>query len=316
MTLDAALSRKVFGQDGPLREIADALKAGRARLTEAHRPIGTLLFVGPDSTGRTTTARAIAEHLAGGEENMVHFDMKGYTEFHSARRRLLGTGSRGGSAWEEGELTGALERKPFSVLFFDGIDAADAKVRDMIRDIADSGMAADLSGKKHTLRNAIVIMTAKDHQHTESLRDVATLVEFGPLPQAAHEKILRREVISLSERLEAEWGAALEVPPRIVSDFAAQAARRQWNAKRAATEFKKELVLPLGGWLIENMALRSRFASASVPEASNNNEKPLLKVAGIGSGFRIEKSGAAAVPDNGVVRLLSRKPKAPGDPRI
>jgi ATP-dependent Clp protease ATP-binding subunit ClpA len=61
---------------------------------------------------------------------------------------------------EEGQLTGKLRTKPYSVVLFDEIDNAHPRVLDMFLQIFDAGRITDTKGITVNAQNCIFIMTA------------------------------------------------------------------------------------------------------------------------------------------------------------
>src|SRR5688572_21824222 len=51
--LDVELKRVIFGQDGPIDEVASAIKLSRSGLRAPDKPIGNFLFAGPTGVGKT-----------------------------------------------------------------------------------------------------------------------------------------------------------------------------------------------------------------------------------------------------------------------
>jgi ATP-dependent Clp protease ATP-binding subunit ClpA len=61
---------------------------------------------------------------------------------------------------EEGQLTGKLRKKPYSVVLFDEIEKAHPAVLDLFLQLFDEGRLTDAKGKKVDGRNALFIMTS------------------------------------------------------------------------------------------------------------------------------------------------------------
>ena len=58
--LDTELRRVIFGQDGPIEEVASAIKLSRSGCSSPEKPIGNFLFAGPTGVGKTELARQLA----------------------------------------------------------------------------------------------------------------------------------------------------------------------------------------------------------------------------------------------------------------
>src|SRR5947199_10515635 len=78
----------VVGQDNALERVANAVRRSRAGLSDAKRPIGSFIFLGPTGVGKTELARALAEFLFDDEKLMIRIDMSEYMEKHSVSRLI------------------------------------------------------------------------------------------------------------------------------------------------------------------------------------------------------------------------------------
>ena len=63
--LESHLGERVIGQQEALEAVSNAVRRSRAGLQDPNRPIGSFIFLGPTGVGKTETARALAEFLAG-----------------------------------------------------------------------------------------------------------------------------------------------------------------------------------------------------------------------------------------------------------
>ncbi|MBP5610861.1 MAG: ATP-dependent Clp protease ATP-binding subunit, partial [Clostridia bacterium] len=84
----AGLSRRIVGQDEAICAVSHAVCRGRLGLSDARRPIGSFLFLGPTGVGKTELSRALAETVFGSPSALLRFDMTEYRESHSISRRL------------------------------------------------------------------------------------------------------------------------------------------------------------------------------------------------------------------------------------
>src|SRR3989442_4537548 len=86
--MEERLSQRVIGQEDALRAVSNAVRRGRAGLSDPNRPIGSFLFLGPTGVGKTELARALAEFLFDDERAMIRLDMSGYMEKHTGGRLI------------------------------------------------------------------------------------------------------------------------------------------------------------------------------------------------------------------------------------
>lgn len=89
----ADFQQRVKGQDFAITKTLDVVKravTGMAGLqhSSASKPKGVLFYVGPTGTGKTETAKTLAEKLFGDERCCIRFDMSEYGQSHSDQRLL------------------------------------------------------------------------------------------------------------------------------------------------------------------------------------------------------------------------------------
>ena len=153
------LSKRVIGQDEALDQISNSIIRSRAGLSDANRPIGSFLFLGPTGVGKTEVAKALAEQLFDSEKQIVRIDMSEYMEKESVSR-LFGA-APGYVGYEEGgQLTEAVRKKPYSIVLFDEIEKAHPDVFNILLQVLDEGRLTDGQGKTVDFTNTIIIMTS------------------------------------------------------------------------------------------------------------------------------------------------------------
>ena len=157
--MEERLSSRVVGQKAALEAVSNAVRRSRAGLREAHRPIGSFLFLGPTGVGKTETGKALAEFLFDSESSMIRIDMSEYMEKHSVAR-LIGA-PPGYVGYEEGgTLTEAVRRKPYSVILLDEMEKAHPDVFNLFLQILDDGRVTDSQGRTVNFSNTLIIMTS------------------------------------------------------------------------------------------------------------------------------------------------------------
>ena len=159
LNLEKELHKRVVGQDEAIVAVADAIRRSRAGLQDAHRPIGSFIFLGTTGVGKTELAKALAEFLFDDENNMVRIDMSEYQERHSVSR-LIGAPPGYVGYDESGQLTEAVRRKPYSVVLLDEIEKAHQDVYNILLQILDDGRLTDNKGRLVDFKNTIIIMTS------------------------------------------------------------------------------------------------------------------------------------------------------------
>ncbi|HEV8472813.1 MAG TPA: Clp protease N-terminal domain-containing protein, partial [Methylomirabilota bacterium] len=69
--MEERLAARVVGQEDAIRAGSNAVRRGRAGLSDPNRPIGSFLFLGPTGVGKTELARALAEFMFDDERAMI-----------------------------------------------------------------------------------------------------------------------------------------------------------------------------------------------------------------------------------------------------
>src|SRR5579864_5448823 len=173
LKMEERLHARVVGQDEAVTAVANAVRRGRAGLSDPNRPIGSFIFLGPTGVGKTELARALAEFLFDDEQAMVRIDMSEYMEKHTVAR-LVGA-PPGYVGYEEGgQLTEAVRRRPYCVLLLDEIEKAHNDVFNILLQILEDGRLTVSQGRTVDFRNSVVIMTSNLGSQT-----IAEMAESG-----------------------------------------------------------------------------------------------------------------------------------------
>jgi ATP-dependent Clp protease ATP-binding subunit ClpC len=156
------LSERVIGQREAIEKVTRVITMSHADLRDQNRPVGVFLFLGPTGVGKTELCRVLAEFLFGSPSEMIRIDMSEFMEKHSVSR-LIGAPPGYLGHDEEGQLTGRLRRKPYSVVLLDEIEKAHPDVLDLFLQLFDEGRLTDSHGKTVNGKNAIFVMTSNAH---------------------------------------------------------------------------------------------------------------------------------------------------------
>ncbi len=157
--MEERIKQRVVGQDEAVTAVANAVRRGRAGISDPKRPIGSFMFLGPTGVGKTELGRALAEFLFDDEATMIRLDMSEYMEKHTVAR-LIGA-PPGYVGYEEGgQLTEAVRRRPYAVVLFDEIEKAHPDVFNLLLQILDDGRLTDGHGRTVDFKNTVIIMTS------------------------------------------------------------------------------------------------------------------------------------------------------------
>ncbi|MFO1388405.1 ATP-dependent chaperone ClpB [Cellvibrio sp.] len=159
LRMEEALHKRVIGQHEAVVAVANAVRRSRAGLSDANRPNGSFLFLGPTGVGKTELCKSLAEFLFDSSDAMVRIDMSEFMEKHSVAR-LIGA-PPGYVGYEEGGyLTEAVRRKPYSVLLLDEVEKAHPDVFNILLQVLEDGRLTDGQGRTVDFRNTVIVMTS------------------------------------------------------------------------------------------------------------------------------------------------------------
>lgn len=155
----STLKTHILGQDEPLEQISRALMRTGLGLQPQKQPMGSFLLVGPTGTGKTETARVLAEQIFGDSEALIKVDMSEYMERHTVSN-LIGAPAGYVGFEQGGSLTEQVWRRPYSVVLFDEIEKAHPDVYNLLLQILEDGVLTDNTGRQTSFAHTIVMMTS------------------------------------------------------------------------------------------------------------------------------------------------------------
>ena len=154
--LESNMKGAVYGQDNAINDITDKIIIAQAGLKDENKPIGSFIFMGPTGTGKTETAKQLAEHL---QVSLVRIDMSEYQEKHSVAKLIGPPPGYVGYEDVNGVLVTKLQEHPHCVLLLDEIEKAHPDVSQILLQIMDNGIITASNGVEADARNAILILT-------------------------------------------------------------------------------------------------------------------------------------------------------------
>ncbi len=157
--LESTMARQVVGQDGALLNIAERLRVAKSGIGNEDAPLGVFLLAGPSGVGKTETARALAEHLFGGDKFLVTINMSEYQEAHTVSQ-LKGSPPGYVGYGEGGILTEAVRQRPYSVVLLDEVEKAHIDVMSLFYQVFERGVMRDGEGREIDFRNTVILMTS------------------------------------------------------------------------------------------------------------------------------------------------------------
>ena len=277
--MEERLRQRVVGQEDALARVSNAVRRSRAGLSDAKRPIGSFIFLGPTGVGKTELARALAEFLFDDEKLMIRIDMSEYMEKHTVSR-LIGA-PPGYVGYEEGgQLTEQVRRHPYSVVLFDEIEKAHPDVFNVLLQILEDGRLTDGKGRTVDFRNTVLVMTsnvgstaiyelaAKDPERArkeamEALRQafrpefinrIDEIVIFNPLGKEQLERIVGL-LLKNVEKLLAERQITLELTPAANELLLSEGYDPSYGARPLRRTIQRLIQDPLAMQILEGAVL-------------------------------------------------------------
>ncbi len=206
LRLESELHQRVIGQDEAVSSVSSAIRRSRAGLSDANRPIGSFLFLGPTGVGKTELARTLADFLFDDERAMIRLDMSEYMEKHTVSR-LIGAPPGYVGYDQGGQLTEAVRRRPYSVVLLDEVEKAHPDVFNVLLQLLDDGRLTDGQGRTVDFTNVVLIMTSnlagdpKDFFRPEFINRVDDIVRFSELSEEDLVAIVDIQLEALARRL-------------------------------------------------------------------------------------------------------------------
>ena len=279
LNLDKLLRQRIVGQDQAVQKVSEAILRSRAGIQNPKRPIGSFIFLGPTGVGKTALAKSLAERLFGNELEMVRLDMSEYMEKHAVAR-LVGPPPGYVGFEEGGQLTEAVRRRLYSIVWLDEIEKAHPDVFNTLLQVLDEGRLTDSKGRTIDFKNTILIMTSNigSQQILESLKneqgltaetqeEVLSLLQhsfrpeflnridetviFNPLTAEDMINIVKIMVHQLQERLKHQK-IQLHLSEEVYAFLAQNGYQPEFGARPIQRSIMRYLETPLARYLVEN----------------------------------------------------------------
>lgn len=226
--MEERLGQKIYGQNGAIKAVSEAILMSKAGLLDSGKTIGNFLFVGPTGVGKTELSKVLAQQL---HVPLHRFDMSEYSEKHSVAK-LIGSPAGYVGYDDGGILTDTIRRNPYCVLLLDEIEKAHEDIYNLLLQIMDYAVITDNKGRKADFRNVVLIMTsnagaryahkagigfdrkadagsamAKEVKNVfapEFINRLTSVVVFNDMDKGMARMILEDKIKKLQERLDAK----------------------------------------------------------------------------------------------------------------
>ncbi len=157
-SIEDTLSGRVMGQQPAVNLVGNAIRLIRSGLRDGNRPRGVFLFCGASGVGKTELAKTLSDFLFPEGDALIRLDMSEYADRFTSTR-LLGAPPGYSGHGEEGQLSGPLRRKPYSVVLLDEFEKAHEDVQSVFLSLFDEGVITDSEGRTVNAREAFFILT-------------------------------------------------------------------------------------------------------------------------------------------------------------
>jgi ATP-dependent Clp protease ATP-binding subunit ClpA len=156
--IEINLSKSIIGQKSAVDTICKVLKNSYSGIRNPTKPIGSFVFGGQSGTGKTHTAKQLAEVVFGKENALVRLDMSEFSESHSVSK-LIGSPPGYVGFHETDVFTDKIKRKPYSIVLLDEIEKASPEVLKLFLQVMSDGIMTNAMGEKVDFKNVILVMT-------------------------------------------------------------------------------------------------------------------------------------------------------------
>lgn len=188
LELSSFLKKKIIGQDEAIDNVSQRLIMAHAGVGKKRGPLAVFLFLGPTGVGKTALAKTLAEFLFGSGPSLIRLDMSEFMEEHSVSK-LIGSPPGYIGHDEEGQLTGKLRTRPYSVVLLDEVEKAHQRIFDVFLQVFDEGRITDSKGRTADARNAIFIMTSNLYQDEQQRRKIGFIEEGAETKEGVNAEV-------------------------------------------------------------------------------------------------------------------------------
>ncbi|MDP2651121.1 MAG: AAA family ATPase [bacterium] len=294
--MEEFLSRRVVGQENPVKRISDTVKRSRAGISDPDRPIGSFMFLGPTGVGKTELTKALAEFMFDDDKALIRVDMSEFMEKHAVSK-LIGA-PPGYVGFDEGSsFAESVRHRPYSVILFDEIEKAHPEVFNILLQVLDNGRLTDAKGRVINFKNTIIILTSnvganyidkmqsigfskgevsayedvkekvldalKENFRPEFLNRVDDIIVFDVLSKEAIRSIVNIQVEEVKKRL-AEKEIDLVISSAVLEKLTQEGYNPQYGARPLKRLIQEKILNPVATMMIMNKVMSGGVVSVDI----------------------------------------------------
>jgi ATP-dependent Clp protease ATP-binding subunit ClpA len=287
--LESSMKAVVYGQDTAIDRLLDKIFVSQAGMKLANKPIGNFLFLGPTGTGKTETAKQLAEKMS---MQLLRFDMSEYQEKHSVARLIGAPPGYVGYEDNAGQLITKLQEHPNAILLLDEIEKAHPDVSNILLQFMDNGFVTGSNGKQADGRNCILIMTSnlgaadnekntigfgeleKDGEDVKAVKKffppefrnrLDAIVKFNSLSNATIKEIVKKFIVDLNDQLK-DKGIKIAADANTINWLAKNGYDKKMGARPLSRLIDNEIKSPLSRQILFGELVDGGQVSISVSE--------------------------------------------------
>ena len=163
---DAALRRRIVGQDAAVEKVVEIYQMFLAGLNAPGRPVGNLLFLGPTGSGKTRVVEAMAEALFGDARACIKIDCAEFQHSHEIAKLIgsppgyLGHRETHPLITQEALAASHTEKLKLSFLLFDEIEKASDALWQLLLGMLDKATLTLGDNRRVDLSQTVIFLTS------------------------------------------------------------------------------------------------------------------------------------------------------------
>jgi len=286
--LETELTTRVIGQPEAVKLVADAIRRAKTGISEGHRPLACLLFLGPSGVGKSELANALADVVFADRKALVRLDMSEFAESYAVSK-LLGSPAGYVGYRETAKLTDSVKQRPASVVLFDEIEKAHPDVQNLLLQIMENGEITDATGRSISFRQSVVILTTnhgsekleggglgfatneaeraimleetlrkelEEKFRPELINRLDRICIFRQLDETNYQAIAEKQLIELTERLKKQ-NIVFSFEKNVLQELAARANSSKLRAREIRRLIQTEIETLLASFIISHPKVSS-----------------------------------------------------------